>query len=202
MPSLKDRIEKWKARKLYQKLGDIFFWLLLIAFIIPGPRKYVATAVNKVALYIRIPSIAKDKNTYQLNKEDFVWDIRDAEGVLLKPELLEGEVIFLNFWGTYCPPCIAEMPEIQRIYDEYGDRVKFILVSGEDHEKVSLFMDSRNYDLPVYFGGRNMPQALSVNSIPSTFIISRDGKIVTKKTGAADWDSRATRKIFNRLLPN
>jgi len=200
MASLKERIEKWKTRKWHQKAGDIFFWVLLIALLIPGPRKFVATNANKVMLYLRTPSIAKDVNTYQLSEAEMVWDIRAEDGEILTPEDLKGEVIFLNYWGTYCPPCIAEMPEIQKIYNDYGDRVKFILVSAESKEKVTNFLENRGYDLPAYFGGRSMPEALSARSIPTTYIISREGKIVSKKVGAANWDSKATRKVFDALL--
>lgn len=200
MKSLKERFEKWKSRKLHQKLSDIFFWLFLLMLIIPGPRKFIAVTVNKAVLSIRKPSISEERNSYQLTEADFSWDIFNAEGEKLEPEALKGEVIFLNYWGTFCPPCIAEMPEIQGIYNDYGDKVKFILVSGESQEKVKNFLASRDYDLPDYYGGRNMPEALSARSIPTTYIISKDGRIVNKKVGAADWDSKAMRRIFDELL--
>jgi hypothetical protein len=92
------------------------------------------------------------------------------------------------------------MPEIQKLYDAYGDRVLFLLVSAESPGKVQNFMEMRGYELPAHFGGRNLPDALSVRSIPTTFIISKDGKIVSKKIGAANWDSKATRKVFDELL--
>jgi thiol-disulfide isomerase/thioredoxin len=202
MTPIKERIQKWKSRKWHQKAGDIFFWVLLILLIIPGPRKFVATGTNKVFLHFRKPTLTNESKVYQMKDSDYQWDIRDQDGSFLIPESLRGEVLFLNFWGTYCPPCIAEMPEIQKLYNDYGKRVKFILVSAEAPEKVQSFLSSRGYDLPSYYGGRNMPEVFSVRSVPTTFIISGDGKIVTKKIGAADWDSRATRKIFDHLLEN
>jgi len=200
MASIKEKFEKWKLRKWYQKSGDIFFWGLLVLMLIPGPRKHIATGVNKAFLHLRRPTMVEEKNAYRLTETDYQWDIRNSEGYLLDPAALEGEVIFLNFWGTYCPPCIAEMPEIQSIYNDYSDKVRFILVSAEAKEKVEFFLNSRNYTLPGYYGGRNMPEPFAVRSIPTTFIISRDGKIVLKKVGAADWDSKSMRRIFDQLL--
>lgn len=200
MASIKERFDKWKARKWHQKAGDIFFWVLLIMLVIPGPRKVIATNLNKVMLHLRRPSISNDAGTYQLSASEYNWNITNDAGLPVAPEDLQGEVIFLNFWGTYCPPCIAEMPEIQGIYNDYKDRVKFILVSAESPAKVQNFLDSRGYELPSYYGGNGIPEALSVRSIPTTFIISRDGKIVSKKVGAADWDSKATRRVFDTLL--
>jgi thiol-disulfide isomerase/thioredoxin len=135
-----------------------------------------------------------------MTNADYNWDIRDAGGTPLDPEALKGEVIFLNFWGTYCPPCIAEMPEIQAIYNDYKDKVKFILVSAEDPVKVDGFLNRHGFLLPSYYGGRSMPQVFSVRSIPTTFIISKEGRVVNKKVGAADWNSKATRKVFDELL--
>ncbi len=200
MASVKERFDKWKARKWHQKAGDIFFWVLLIMLVIPGPRKVIATNLNKVMLHLRRPSISSDAGTYQLTASEYNWNITNDAGIPIAPEDLQGEVIFLNFWGTYCPPCIAEMPEIQGIYNDYKDKVKFILVSAESPVKVQNFLDSWGYELPSYYGGKGMPDALSVRSIPTTFIISRDGKIVSKKVGAADWDSKATRRVFDTLL--
>jgi len=200
MASIKERFDKWKARKWHQKAGDIFFWVLLIMLVIPGPRKVIATNLNKVMLHLRRPSISNDAGTYQLSAGEYQWNITDGDGIPVAPEDLQGEVIFLNFWGTYCPPCIAEMPEIQGIYNDYRDKVKFILVAAESPQKVQNFLDSRGYELPSYYAGSGMPEALSVRSIPTTFIISRDGKIVSKKVGAADWDSKATRRVFDTLL--
>jgi thiol-disulfide isomerase/thioredoxin len=200
MASIKERFNKWKTRKWYQIAGDIVFWVLLVMILIPGPRKIIATNMNKVMLHLRRPSIANEANTYQLSESEYNWNITDAAGLPVTPEDLIGEVIFLNFWGTYCPPCIAEMPEIQKIYNDYKDKVKFILVSAESPQKVQNFLDSRGYELPSYYAGSSMPEALSVRSIPTTFIISRDGRIVSKKIGAADWDSKATRQVFNTLL--
>lgn len=181
-------------------MGDIVFWLFLVMLIVPGPRKFIATNLNKVMLHLRHPSIENYDKAYQLSAGEYNWDIYNESGQPVTPEDLKGKVIFLNFWGTYCPPCIAEMPEIQEIYDEYSDEVMFVLVTAENPEKVGSFLDDKGYDLPVFFGGRQMPEALSVRSIPTTFIIGKDGRIVTKKIGAADWNSRATRKVFNELL--
>ena len=200
MASIKERFEKWKLRKWHQKAGDVFFWVFLLMLLIPGPRTFIATGVNKALLHIRRPSMADDAKAYQLTEADYKWDIRDTDGISPDPASLQGEVIFLNFWGTYCPPCIAEMPEIQSIYNDYGDKVRFILVSAEAPGKVQSFLASRDYDLPAYYGGRNMPEPFTVRSVPTTFVISRDGKIVMKKVGAADWDSKAMRKIFDELL--
>jgi thiol-disulfide isomerase/thioredoxin len=113
---------------------------------------------------------------------------------------LRGQVIFLNFWATWCPPCVAELPEIEKAYKKYGNQVAFLLVTNEKPGTVEAFMEKHGYDLPVFYPGTKIPEVFESGSIPTTFIISREGKIVTRKTGAANWDSRATDRLFDALL--
>lgn len=200
MASLKERYEKWKTRKLRQKIGDIFFYLIIILMLIPGPRKAITTGVNKVFLVLKSPSMTKEESRIMLSESDYQWSIADDKGMPVGPESFQDEVVFLNFWATWCPPCVAELPEIQRIYNSYGDRVKFVLITGQEPSEVQTFLSEKGYDLPVYYGGRNLPEKLTVSSIPTTFILSRDGSIVSKKIGAVNWDSKATRRIFDQLL--
>ncbi len=200
MASIKERFEKWKTRKLRQKIGDIIFWVFLIMMIIPGPRKVITTGMNKAFLVLKNPSMAKEASRINLEATDYQWNITNEQGMPVDPETFQDEVVFLNFWATWCPPCVAELPEIQRIYDAYGDRVKFVLITSQTPTEVNEFLDDKGYDLPVYYGGRTLPEKLTVSSIPTTFIIAKDGSIVSKKIGAVNWDSKATRKIFDSLL--
>jgi hypothetical protein len=61
-------------------------------------------------------------------------------------------------------------------------------------------MEKHGYDLPVYYPGTPAPDVFQSNAIPTTFIISKEGRIVLKKTGAVNWDSRAMHRIFDQLL--
>ncbi|MEM7187807.1 MAG: TlpA disulfide reductase family protein, partial [Bacteroidota bacterium] len=106
----------------------------------------------------------------------------------------------INFWATWCPPCVAEMPSLQNLYDEYGDRVDFYFVSMESEEKINKFMEKKGYNFPVYIPKQQIPQTIRGNSLPTTYVISKKGGIVVDKVGAADWDSRATKELLNGLL--
>ncbi|MEN8229097.1 MAG: TlpA disulfide reductase family protein [Bacteroidota bacterium] len=201
MATLKDRLRKWKeTRSIWQKTADILFWLLLLLLILPGPRKVIATAVNKVALHVKNPGIKSEEKQVILTDLDYGWVLADAQGTPYYLSDLRGAVIFLNFWATWCPPCVAELPEIQKAYEKHGNEVVFLLVANQEPAVVEAFMEKHGYDIPVFYPGTTVPAVFESASIPTTFIISREGKIVTKKRGAANWDSRATTRIFNELL--
>ena len=202
MATLKARFEKWKtSRSGWQKAGDIVFWLVLILMILPGPRKVISTGVNKVVLLVKNPGVLGEQKQVELSPEDYRWVLRDRSGERVSMESFRGSVVFLNFWATWCPPCVAELPEIRRAYEKHGDDVVFLLVTGEEPDKVEAFMEKHGYDLPVYYPASAVPENLSVSAYPTTFILSPEGKIVSRKKGAANWDSRATTKIFQELFP-
>ena len=201
MATLKDRFVHWKnTRPGWKKAGDIFFWLLLVLLILPGPRKVISTTVNRIVLLARNPSMSGSTRQVQLTSEDYRWMLNDDRGNLISMEQYRGQVVFLNFWATWCPPCVAELPEIQRAYDKHGDQVAFLLVTGQETETVRTFLEKYGYELPVYYQAGDLPEAFAHNSIPTTFILSGEGRIVLKKKGAANWDSGATSGMFEKLL--
>jgi thiol-disulfide isomerase/thioredoxin len=201
MVKLKERWVKWKeTRSLWQKAGDIIFWILLILLILPGPRKVITTAVNRVVLHLKTPGMIAEDKQMELNSRDYQWVLHDARGEPLEVQTLRDRVIFLNFWATWCPPCIAELAEIQGAYEKHGGSVAFLLVTDQDPGVVEAFMEKHGYDLPVAYSSTPAPPIFEHGSIPTTYIISREGKIVVRKRGAVNWNSRGTDRIFEQLL--
>jgi thiol-disulfide isomerase/thioredoxin len=202
MTTLKERYTKWKEkRSAWQKAGDILFWILIILLLIPGPRKVIVTNLNRVVLKVKTPRIMDEKKQERLADMDYNWTLAWDKNEPFYFSSFRDQVIFINFWATWCSPCVAEMPEIQSLYQKWGDKVAFMLVTGEKPEVVKAFMDKNKYRMPVfYLANIPPPKALSFRGYPTTFIISKDGKVVSRKTGAANWDSKATEKIFEELL--
>jgi len=201
MSTIKERLVKWKeTRSVWQKVTDILFWLLLVLLIIPGPRKVIATGVNKVFLQVKTPGLEKEENQEYITDLEYGWILAWDQNEPFYFSNTQNEVVFLNFWATWCPPCVAELPEIKKLYEKWGDKVVFMLVTNEKPEVVKAFMEKHDYVLPVFYVGTQIPETLAHSSLPTTFIISKDGKVVTRKKGAAKWNSRATEKIFEELL--
>ncbi len=201
MPTLKERFTKWKEnRSKWQKTGDILFWVLIILFLIPGPRKAIVTNLNRAVLNVKVPRMIDEEKQEVLSDMDYNWVLAWGENEPYYFSNLRNTVVILNFWATWCSPCVAEMPELQALHKKYGDRVAFVLVTSEKPEVVEAFMEKNEYVMPVFYLASEAPATLAVNAYPTTFIISKDGHVVSKKTGAANWNSKATEKILEELL--
>ncbi|MBD1396455.1 TlpA family protein disulfide reductase [Pontibacter sp. JH31] len=127
----------------------------------------------------------------------------DLKGKTVAFESLKGKVIFLNIWATWCPPCIAEMPNIQKLYDKVGsDKIAFVMLSVDEGgmDKVKKFIDKKGYTFPVYMPASQFPQEFYSTAIPTTFIISPEGKIVAKQEGMAEYDTKEVRDFLQGMV--
>lgn len=145
------------------------------------------------------PSVKKVEKSKQLT--DYNWRLKGLNTSDIDLQSLKGKVIFVNFWATWCPPCIAEMPSVQEFYNDYKDKVAFVFITSDDWKLVEEFYTKNGYDLPTYQSVTNYPKELpSVPSIPRTFIIDKNGYIRVDKSGSANWNSDIFREKINTLL--
>lgn len=115
----------------------------------------------------------------------------------------EGQVVFLNFWATWCGPCIQEMPSMQVLYDELSDEgLQIIAVNLQEAPgTVQAFIDEYGYTYPVLLDRRGeVGLNYSVRGIPSTYIVDRDGRLLGMKIGFRLWDEPDVIEAFRTLL--
>ena len=131
------------------------------------------------------PPLPQQKTAYQLK-------LKNLAGESLNLESLKGKVIFLNFWGTMCGPCVAEMPSIQKLYDAVKNDpdIAVLVVSVYDQpDELKKFDANKSFTLPNYMLDGEPENEFKQRGIPATLIIRKDGTIELYKTGAADWGS-------------
>nr|WP_297782921.1 TlpA disulfide reductase family protein [uncultured Allomuricauda sp.] len=174
-------------------------WILAIVLILFTPLGfYPRVWVNKIVATIISPSaIDEDEQTVLKN---YNWNLVDLDGNQTNLESMKGEVVLINVWATWCPPCVAELPGFVQLYEDYGEEVTFAFVANDQKEKVEAFLKKKGYDLPIYFQVSATPTVLESGSIPVTYIIDKQGNIVVDKTGAANWNSDKTRSLLEKLI--
>ncbi|MCK4561873.1 MAG: TlpA family protein disulfide reductase, partial [Flavobacteriaceae bacterium] len=142
----------------------------------------------------------------EINKDERIklstydWQLVDIQGNKVDFNTFKNKVIVVNFWATWCPPCIAEMPAFEKLYQDYKKDVVFLFVANDDPKKVKKFISAKGYSHPVYYQLTEAPKDLLSNSLPTTYIINKGGEIVVDKTGAADWNSGKVRDLLDTLI--
>jgi thiol-disulfide isomerase/thioredoxin len=135
-----------------------------------------------------------------VGEADFRWRLRTLDGSPTSLEAYRGRVLFINMWATWCGPCVQELAGIQTLVESMKDSgVAFLLVSPEDPEQVERFLRVHGYDLPVYLEVQEMPPAFGLRALPTTFVVDRQGRIVLRHRGAADWDQDDVRSFLLAL---
>ena len=123
---------------------------------------------------------------------DFSMDFINSKGEKVAMEELRGKVIFMNVWATWCPPCVAEMPGINKLYKDVDkENVAFIMLSvDQDFQKAIDYNKSKGYDFEVYKAAGRMPQMYNSQSIPTTFVIDSGGNLVLTHMGMGDYNTK------------
>ncbi len=178
-----------------QRSNLIFFGIFAIIFFTPI-RGYIQEFTAKVLA--TSPATIDEEDRVVVT--DFNWSLKGINSSNYAFINAKDKVVFVNFWATWCPPCRAEMPAIQKLYDLYKDKVEFIFITNENQSIVNRFLDKENYNLPSYNQFNSMPKEFNVSSIPATYILNRKGEIVVHKVGPAAWDSEKTKKLLDQLL--
>lgn len=123
--------------------------------------------------------------------------LKDLEGNTIRLEDYGGKTIVLNFWATWCKPCIVEMPSMAEAAGLLGDEFVFLLASDEDRQRISSFASKQNIDLP-FVQLQNGVQNLQITALPTTWII-RDGEILKEVIGAREWNTEANVEELKNL---
>lgn len=179
--------------KKYFTLSNIVF-VIAIGLLLYKPSR--AWIIRQISFS---PSVEKKVNSKKITNYD--WQLKGLNTKDINFSNLKGKVIFVNFWATWCPPCIAEMPSIQEFYNEYKDKMAFVFITNEDWLVVDKFYKKHNYNLPTYsLNNGYLKELPSVKSIPRTFVIDKNGFIRVDKTGAADWNSENFKKKMTTFL--
>lgn len=154
--------------------------------------------MNSISNYLT-PSTSKTSDTSTKPKEEtpkseapkeeekqetppLTFALNDQHGNQVAFEDYRGKVIFLNFWATWCPPCKAEMPHIQELYEKYKDSdqvaiLTIVLPGGQEQnaDGIKQFLKDNNYSMPVLFDDGQVSQYFQIYSYPTTWMIQKNG---------------------------
>lgn len=113
---------------------------------------------------------------------DFTGELMDGTSITLSE--LQGKPVIINFWATWCGPCVKEMPAFERLKDDFGDKIGIIAVNcGDDAETVKDFVEENGYTFPVVLDEEySISMLYPTNSIPYTVVLDAEGKVTDRKS--------------------
>ena len=130
------------------------------------------------------------------------FQLPSLDGQVVSLEELRGRPVMLNFWATWCSPCIGEMPHIQAAYEEYAaDLVILAIYIGDSQSQVEDFMQQNKLSFPVMLDeDAGVAEMYNVRGIPTTVFIDRDGVIRVMKVGAYS-SKAAIERDLSKIIP-
>lgn len=180
-------------------LNVLFAGLFLVLIFVPPAKAMVLEGLMKIGFFTPDLKEAGIKDT----AGDFSGILfKDTAGNVVDLGKLKGKVVFLNFWASWCPPCLAEMPSIQQLHKQFrNDKdVVFILVDADgDLVKSAKFMNRKKYEMPIYRVESEIPETLFKGSLPTTVVFDRQGRISYNESGAANYGNTKFIAFINKL---
>ena len=128
--------------------------------------------------------------TQWIEAHDFAGEMMDAKTVNLKD--YRGRFVLLNFWATWCSPCLKEMPDLEKAYLQMGQKKMAVLAvgMGESVEKIKVFFDKYGFSFPLLADNKmEITKLYGVRNIPVTYLIDPDGIVLGRALGIRDWAS-------------
>lgn len=145
---------------------------------------------------------ATERTAAAFPEVDLDIELMDAAGEVVNMQQFRGKVLFVNVWATWCPPCLAEMPNIDQLYrDLESEEIVFIMLSVDhDFSKAIAHVNSKRFRFPVYQLKGRWPAVLDASTIPTTFVIDKAGRVVLENSGMANYNSKSFKAFLRETM--
>lgn len=129
--------------------------------------------------------------------------VQNVNGQSTDLQQLKGKIVFVNFWATWCPPCLAELPSINSLYEKVkaDTNIVFLMVDVDNNIVNSTkFLRNKGYQLPVYGGdAAHVPNSLFDEGIPTTLVVDKKGDVVFRHLNRANYSDEEFTKFITDL---
>jgi thiol-disulfide isomerase/thioredoxin len=178
----------WKKELKSWGLVLAFFAFLYFTGLLPvvqGGLQSVLLSTGLIRPKIEVPDLTNQNFDFQARFKDF-------EGNVINLQDYRGKTLFINLWASWCGPCRAEMPHISELYKSIKDipDLEFLMIGlDNDISKSQKFIEGKNWELPVVHASYGLNSSLQSESIPTTIVVNKAGKIVFYQEGMSNFNT-------------
>jgi thiol-disulfide isomerase/thioredoxin len=193
--------KKLISLKLIKKNSSTIVFLIFIAVLLfsPDAKSFVIKQLLFTGLFnAEISSVNSSDNTLRNH-----FDFKDYEGNIQSTADLKGKVVFINFWASWCPPCIAEFPSIEKFHSKFkdNDKIVFVMINLDDDIATGKqFLDKRKFSLPIFQAVSAVPKEIYSGSLPTTIVLDKYGVMRLHHEGFANYDGEEFNLQIKQLL--
>lgn len=142
-----------------------------------------------------------DKKSTSSRKTPIDFTLPDLDGNDVRLSSLKGNVVLVDFWATWCPPCKVEIPHLITLYETYKEKGLIVLGVGlDDEQKLKDFAEEHHITYPILIGTKDLAQKYRITGIPTTYLIDKKGKIGFKQIGFREGLEKDMERKINILL--
>lgn len=179
--------------------------LFIILLISPDAKAWLMRQIISTGL---LNSKIEEKNIEKpIEKEVLAlsenFSVKDEDGKITNVSELKGKVVFINFWASWCPPCRAEFPSIQKFYEKYSSNNNLVFITvnmDEDLKAGTSYLEKEQFTIPFLTPNGNIPTEYFSGSLPTTVVLDKTGKIRMHHAGMADYSKDSFYEEINQLL--
>ena len=131
------------------------------------------------------------------------FSVKNENGEITETSQLRGKVVFINFWASWCPPCRAEFPSVQKLYDRYRSNEDMVFLTVNLDDEIILgkkYLQKEKFTIPFLVPNSSIPKELYSGSLPTTVILDKTGKIRMHHSGMADYSKDSFYQEIDGLL--
>ena len=148
-------------------------------------------------------TVSRELSPYTPQGNAFTFDLSDIKGEQHSLDDYRGRVLLVNFWASWCPPCIHEMPGLKRLRQKLEDQPFEILAvnAGEKKYKVWKFAKLVSFDLPILLDtDKDTFHSWGVEVLPTSFLVDANGQVRYRVQGDLKWDSEEIVELIGTLI--
>lgn len=168
----------------------IFLILIVLLLFVPEFKAFVLKGLTYTGLF---NATAKEQVVTSDDLNSHPFSMVAHTGKEISSETLTNKVVFINFWASWCAPCVAEFADIEALYQELKNNPEIVFITL-NHDKTPAkgleFMQKKKYSIPVYELKNQVSRNWFKGTLPTTLVLNKKGKVVFQKENLANYNTK------------